>query len=355
MIEPEGTAMTVPRALAGFGLAAAATRLARRQQHRIGLRGKIALVTGGSAGLGLQIARELAGRGAQVVICGRDRTTLDGAAAELRAGGAVVEPYVCDVADRPAVEAMVRDVEERLGAVDVLVNNAGEIDIGEVGPAEHETFARMLDIMFWGVVNPTLALLGPMRERGRGRIANVTSIGGRVAAPHLVPYSCAKHAAYAFSQGLRAETGDDGVLVTTVVPGLMHTGSHRAARVRGGDRTEYSWFALLGANALSATSPEHAARRIVSGLRHGDGHVIIGLDAMIATRVEGLAPGTVNRVLSLVERVLPDTSGDGQASRRPGWSLETALTRSRATRAGREEAADLQRHRPGVSEKEQPA
>lgn len=347
--------MTVPRVLAGLALAAAATRQARRQQQRIGLRGKVALVTGGSAGLGLQIARELVARGAQVVICGRDQTTLEGAAAELRAAGGVVEPYVCDVADRRAVEAMVRDVEARLGPVEVLVNNAGEIDIGEVGPGEHETFARMLDIMFWGVLNPTLALLGPMRERGRGRIANVTSIGGRVAVPHLVAYSCAKHAAYAFSQGLRAEVADDGILVTTVVPGLMHTGSHRAARVRGGDRAEYSWFAVAGANALSATSPEHAARRIVSGLRHGDAHVVIGLDAKIATRVEGLAPATVNRILSLVDRVLPDTADGGSTARRPGWSLETALTRSAATRAGREQAADLQRHRPDVAEEETPA
>ena len=319
---------------------------ALRRRRRSDLPGRTALVTGGSAGLGLALARRFLDAGCRVAICGRDEQALEGAAGELRARGGEAAGFACDVRDRGAVEALVRDVAARFGGPDLLVNNAGVIDLGEVTTDEHATFAEMLDTMFWGVVNPTLAVLPGMRARGEGRIATVTSIGGRLSPPHLVPYACAKHAAYAFSQGLRAEVAGDNILLTTVVPGLMHTGSHRAVQVRGGRFAEYAWFALAGANAVTATDPSHAADRIVRGLQHGDAQVTIGFDAQVVTRLEGLAPATTSRLLALVGRALPDTA-TAPPQRQPGWALESPLTRSALTRAGREAATDLQAHREG--------
>lgn len=330
-------------AVGAAGLGAAA----RRRRTREELNGSVALVTGASAGLGLAVARELADRGCALVICGRDPAALGGAADELRDAGATVLARPVDVTDRQATDELVAAALARFGRVDVLVNNAGVIDIGEVGGGEHEAFAAALDVMFWGAVNPTLAVLPSMRQRGDGRITTITSIGGRLSPPHLVPYACAKHAAFAFSQGLRAELADDGITATTVVPGLMRTGSHRAARIRRRRPAEFAWFAVAGANALTATSPHRAARKIVEATRDRDALTTIGADAWLGTRVEGLAPRATSRLLGVVDRVLPDTGGEAE-ERAEGWELETAVSRSVLTAPGRRAGRDLQRHRAHV-------
>ena len=107
-----------------------------------------------------------------------------------------------------------------------MVNNAGMIQVGPLATTTKEDFVTALDVMFWGTLYPTLAVLPQMRARGRGHIVNITSIGDLVSVPHLLPYTCAKFAAVGLSEGLRAELGPVGIRVTTVVPGLMRTGSY---------------------------------------------------------------------------------------------------------------------------------
>src|SRR5207237_10885730 len=120
------------------------------------------------------------------------------------------------------------------------------ISVGPILSQELKDFQEAMDVMFWGTVHPTLAVLPQMLTRGRGRIVNITSIGGKVSVPHLVPYGCAKFAAVGFSEGLHAEVKRFGVNVTTVVPGLMRTGSHLNASLKGKQEYEYGWFALRG-------------------------------------------------------------------------------------------------------------
>lgn len=91
-------------------------------------------------------------------------------------------------------------------------------------PTATEDFAAALDVMCWGMLYPTLAVLPQMRARHSGRMRNITSIGGMVSVPHLLPYICAKFVTVGLSEGLRAELGQAGMHVTTIVPGLMHTG-----------------------------------------------------------------------------------------------------------------------------------
>ena len=105
-------------------------------------------------------------------------------------------------------------------------------------------FEDAMGTMFWGMVYTTLAALPQMTERGAGRIVNITSIGGKVAVPHLLPYCCAKFAAVGFSEGIRAELAKDHIKVTTVVPGLLRTGSHANAVFKGDHHKEYGWFSL---------------------------------------------------------------------------------------------------------------
>jgi len=176
-------------------------------------------------------------------VCARDQVELTGAAAELGARGAEVLPLVCDVSQSHEVEGMLAAARRHFGPIDILINNAGSIVVGPVQSMEPADFQFCMESMFYGHVYTTLGVLPEMLERG-GSILNVTSIGGRVTVPHLLPYCCAKAAAVAFSEGVRQETRGKGVRVLTAVPGLMRTGSYQNALFRGQQADEYAWFTL---------------------------------------------------------------------------------------------------------------
>src|SRR5215211_2397982 len=251
--------------LAGGALLAA--REIRRRIAPADLRGQKALVTGGSRGLGLLISRELARAGCDVTICARDADELERARDDLIRFGRRVDTVICDVSDRIQVNRVVGQVTARFGQIDILVNNAGII---QVGPLENQTiddFQMAMDVMYWGVVHPTLAVLPQMRARQAGRIVNVTSIGGKLGVPHLLPYSSAKFAAVGFSEGLAAEVAKDGITVTTIVPGLMRTGSHLRALTKGQHEVEYGLFSLCASLPLISMDAERAAEQVVQALR----------------------------------------------------------------------------------------
>jgi short-subunit dehydrogenase len=297
------------------------------------LLGKNVLITGGSRGLGLALAREFAVQGARLAICGRDAESLERARASLERLAGEIVAVPCDVADRASVEALLQQVHRSLGPVDVLVNNAGVI---EVGPAETMSLADYEVAMatnFWGLLYPTLAVLPEMRERGAGRIVNITSIGGKLGIPHLLPYSASKFAAVGFSQGLRAEVAADGIKVVTVVPGLMRTGSPRNAIFRGRHRAEYAWFSISDALPGLSISAENAARRIVAACRRGDAEVLFPVTARIAAIANAAAPGLTADILSLVDRLLPDAAG-GSRGRRKGAESQSRLSPSWVTHLG---------------------
>jgi short-subunit dehydrogenase len=178
-----------------------------------------------------------------------------------------------------------------------------------------------------------------MVDRGGGRIANITSIGGKVSVPWLLPYNSAKFAAVGFSEGLRAELAGTGVKVTTVVPGLMRTGSFLAAYFKG-DRAalEYSLFAPLSGTPATTVSAERAARRIVAAVRRGDPEVTLGLHAKLAARAAGIAPGAVQTALSLVARALPEVRG---TERVRGSELDSPVDDLPVTGPGRRAAERL--------------
>ncbi|MBA2460026.1 MAG: SDR family oxidoreductase, partial [Gemmatimonadales bacterium] len=251
-------------ALVAVGGAAAvlALRAARREDFK--LRGRTVLVTGGSRGLGLALAREVAAQGARVAICGRDPDALDRAESALGRIGTEVIAVECDVSDRAAVRAMIAAVTRRLGPVDMLINNAGVIEVGPAETMEVEDYEEAMATNFWGMLYPTLEVIPPMRAQRSGRIVNITSIGGKLGIPHLLPYSASKFAAVGFSQGLRAELAGEGVKVVTVVPGLMRTGSPRNAIFRGRHRAEYAWFSISDSLPGLTVGAEEAARRVIA-------------------------------------------------------------------------------------------
>ncbi|MFI1582717.1 SDR family NAD(P)-dependent oxidoreductase [Embleya sp. NPDC020630] len=311
-----------------------------RTRSRADVWGRTALVTGGSRGLGLLIARELARLGARVTICARDEEELARAATLIRRDtGRSVTWQQCDLSDPQAVDHLVAEVTRRHGPVEILVNNAGIITVGPLASLDVDAFRRAIEVMFMAPVRLTLAVLPGMRERGDGRVINVTSIGGRIAAPHLLPYDCAKFAATGFSEGLRAELAGSGVSVTTAVPGLMRTGSHRAARFTGRREREYAWFAAAASLPLMSMDAERAARLIVrAGIRRRPELVLTAL-AKVAVRAHGLAPATTTRALSLAARLLPsadasassrETSGASEQAKGTPWTDRIATLGERA-------------------------
>src|ERR1041385_172749 len=197
------------------------------------LNGKTVLITGGSRGLGLVMAREFAREGARVALCARDEAELERAQADLETLTAEVMTVPCDVTNRQSVALMIDHVDSRFRGVDVLVNNAGVIQVGPIEVMTPEDFDEAMKVHFWGPLNTVLAVLPAMRARKSGRIVNISSIAGKVSVPHLVPYSASKFALVGLSKGLRTELMKDGIKVTTVCPGLMRTGSPRNADFKG--------------------------------------------------------------------------------------------------------------------------
>ena len=300
-------------AAAGLGLVGREV-LARLREAD--LSGQVALIMGGSRGLGLLLARELAGEGCRIAICARDEAELERARADLEGRGAEVLAARCDVADRAQVERLVRQATERFGRVDILVNSAGVIQVGPVQTMTLEDYEESLGIMFWGTVYPTLAVLPQMLERRAGRIVNITSIGGKVSVPHLVPYACAKFAAVGFSQGLRAELAREGITVTTIVPGLMRTGSGFNAFFKGQQEREFTLFALVDTLPFVSLDAERAARQIVTATKRGQAERILTIPANLAARFNGLFPGLTADLLGLANRLLPGPDGSGTARAR---------------------------------------
>jgi NAD(P)-dependent dehydrogenase (short-subunit alcohol dehydrogenase family) len=283
-------------------------RRALRSRRTIALAGKVIVITGGSRGLGLVLARTLVERGARVAICARDAGELARARQELVQLGGDVFSAPCDVTDRDDVLRFMASVEDDFGPIDVLINNAGIIQVGPLELMTADDFEHALSVNLRGPLHAMLAVVPAMRRRKAGRIVNITSIGGKLAMPHLAPYSTSKFALVGLSEAMRAELVNDGIYVTTVCPGLMRTGSPRRALFKGHYQAEYAWFTISDSLSLTSISAEAAAAQIVRGFVRGDAEIVISLWAKLASLVHGIAPGLVQELLGVVARLLPGST-----------------------------------------------
>lgn len=304
-------------------LAAGAAGLAwwgLRKLREANLEGRSVVITGGSRGLGLLLAREFARQGCRLVICARDPEELETAKADLRRYGTDVTTFAADVRDSEKMEELIATATSTYGGVDILVNNAGIISVGPMQAVTREDIGQAMDVMFWGMVNPTFAVLPQMRRRGNGRIVNITSIGGVMRVPHLLAYNCAKSAAVGFSEGITAELVKEGVGVTTVIPGVMRIGSHLNAEFHGNAQQEFTWFSLAASLPLFSVNGERAARQIVKAVQRGDSVKVVGLPAELTSRLHRLFPCTSLAVMGLVNRFLP--TAERTTSSQKGMALQ---------------------------------
>lgn len=316
-----------------------------RQGRKIDLSGCRALVTGGSRGLGLVIARQLVDHGARVAVCARTAADVEAAKQELEARGGAVLGIPCDVRDRDAVSRMVDHISRHWGGVDLLFNVAGTIEVGPLDAMTEDDFRDAMESNCWSALHTSLAVLPHMRRQGWGRIVNIASIGGKQAVPHLLPYVASKFALVGLSRGLRTELAKDGIYVTTACPSLMRTGSPRNATFKGQHREEYAWFSIGDSLPLVSMSAERAAAQVLDACRHGDGEVFISNLLNLPVLAQSLAPGLTQEVLGYVNLLLPRMGGIGQRAAR-GYDSTSWLSPSWLTRLSEEAAKENNQMRP---------
>jgi len=328
-------------ALAASALTIGAALLARglRAARAIDFRGRSVLITGGSRGLGLLIARELGRQGARVTIAARDRAELERARDDLVARGVEVDIVPCDIRHRDEAEQLVQQVVTRTSTIDVLINNAGVIQVGPIDHMDVADFEEAMKVHFWGPLHTMRAAIPSMRHHGGGRIVNISSIGGKIGVPHLAPYCASKFALTALSVSLNAELAKDCIYVTTVCPGMMRTGSPFNAWFKGRHRDEFTWFAISDSAPLLSIAGERAASQIVDACRHGDAELVITWPAKLAVVANAVMPESIALILGLANRVLPGATGEAGDHARSGWQSQSKWAPSLATRLSDRAAA----------------
>lgn len=286
---------------------------------RFSYRDKIALITGGSRGLGLEIARQLCRRKAKVVLLARDSEELALAKSELAARGRDVLTIECDLLDGAQIQSAIQQTLQRFGKIDILINNAGIIQVGPLDHMKLGDFDRAMRLHFWAPFILTMQIVPHMRANGGGRIVNISSIGGKIAVPHMAPYCASKFALTGFSDAIRAELARDKICVTTVTPGMMRTGSQVHAQFKGDHSAEYRWFDLANKLPLASISDERAARKIITAARRGRSALIMPWMARLLIAANGLFPNLIGYTMKLVNACLPartNKSGDEAKSGR---------------------------------------
>lgn len=282
--------------------------------------GKVVVITGGSRGLGLVLARQVCAKGGNVALIARDPEELAHAKSDMSRCADVLTVQ-CDLLKREQISAAVQQIVDRFGRIDILINNAGII---EVGPLEHlrqEDFDRAMRLHFWAPYELVAQVVPEMRVWGGGRIVNISSIGGKIAVPHLASYSASKFALTGFSDAIRAELARDNIHVTTVAPGLMRTGSHVNAKFRGRHNEEFSWFAASAGAPLISINADRAARKILAACRRGQPSLTLTFAARGAILGNALFPNLTGYLMKIVSRLLPGPAGDEGDKSRAGLQL----------------------------------
>src|SRR5437016_10067418 len=272
-------------------------------------RDKVALITGGSRGLGLEIARQICARGGKVALIARDAEELARAKTELDRFATEVLTIQCDLLESAQIQSAVQQTIQRFGKIDILINNAGTIEIGPLAHIQLKDFDRAMRLHFWAPYILQLLIVPLMRAKGGGRIVNISSIGGRFAVPHMAAYSASKFALAGFSDAIRPELAQDNIYVTTVTPGLMRTGSQVHARFKGDHAAEYRWFDWSRKIPFASISVERAARKILKACRRGRRSLVMPCSAYFIIAAGALFPNLFGRVMEMFNRYLPPRVG----------------------------------------------
>ena len=217
----------------------------------MGLSGKVALVTGGSDGIGKGAAISLCAEGAKVVICARRQEVLDSAAEEIRAAtGGEVTPVSADVTSDADVERLFDTIVEKYGRLDILVNNAGTSAAGLFETISDEVWRYDLELKLFGAIRCSNKAIPLMKANGGGRIVNITTPGGKAPGAGSVPTSVSRAAGIALTKEMSKDYAGDNILVNTVCIGLIKAGQHErrweSAKEQNADLTLEAYYEEMG-------------------------------------------------------------------------------------------------------------
>ncbi|WP_298738014.1 SDR family oxidoreductase [uncultured Chitinophaga sp.] len=188
------------------------------------LKGKVALITGASSGIGEGVAKSLAAKGVKVGLAARSFTKLNTIESEIRQAGGNAFPIEFDVTDKVSVDAGVKRLKEKYGTIDILINNAGIMPAADIDTFKTDEWQDMINININGVLNVTAAVLPDLIDKHSGHIINLSSIAGRKLFKGLAVYCGTKHFVAAFSDIMRMEVGKKhNIRVTSIQPGAVDT------------------------------------------------------------------------------------------------------------------------------------
>lgn len=285
------------------------------RRHAAGFyRGKVVVITGGSRGLGLALARVCARRGAQLALLARDAEELNKAKVSLERYGTRVTTWTCDLTAEGEIARRIREIAETHNGIDVLINNAGEIVVGPSLPLDADEFKRLLDLHFWASFHAINHSLPHLTRQGGGNIINIASFGGKVPVPHMLSYTTSKFSLVGFSEGLQAELAPERIRVTTVCPFIIRTGSHLHAEFKGKARQEFSWFSAGMQTPLTSIGAKHLARRIIDAASIGLPILVLPWQARLLVALHAVFPNLFAIANTLVGLALPK-SADSSANR----------------------------------------
>ncbi|MFO0692262.1 MAG: SDR family NAD(P)-dependent oxidoreductase [Polyangiales bacterium] len=270
------------------------------------IRGRLALVTGGGRGVGRLLARELAAKGARIVLLDVLEKELEESARELRAGGATVFPYVLDVTRPEAIQALRERVHADAGRVEILVNNAGVVFGGAFLDVPLERHLLTYAVNTLGVVAMTHAFLPDLVASRAGHLVNVASASGLVGLPFGATYSSSKWAVIGFSESIRyelAEQGKQHVVVTTVCPSYINSGMFEGAKPP-----------LL----TPILEPEDLVRQVIAGIEHDEAVILAPAMVKLVPFLKGVLPLPVlDRVAQLLGLNTSMMGWKGHSGRKP--------------------------------------
>jgi short-subunit dehydrogenase len=259
----------------------------------VNLKDKVVLITGAGSGIGKETAIEMARRGAIPVLIGRTESKLALAAEEAHRyrREAVIE--VCDVAAEDMVQQMVGRVYERFQHIDVVINNAGIMNVKLFDDFTKDEFDEHLQINFYGALNLIRSVVPIMRKQGKGVILNVTSVGGKLIVPGTTGYAASKAALYAFSEALYFELADSGIHVGVVLPASIHTDILASTTTRLGE-----YYAKQ-----CNVSPIGVAKAIKTAIEKERFETIVPLSSRFLLAFHDLFPGLFRK--SILNRLRP--------------------------------------------------
>ncbi|MGN7763449.1 SDR family NAD(P)-dependent oxidoreductase [Paenibacillus sp. 22594] len=248
------------------------------------LQDKVVVITGASSGIGALTAQMLSKRGAVPILLARSEDKLKETAAGIPG---VFGLYICDVTDEEQVVKTFADILSTYGRIDVLLNNAGYGKFASFTEMESREFDEMMDVNYMGIVRCTKAVVPHMLERGSGQIVNVASMAGKIGTARSVAYSATKHAVLGFTNALRQELRQQGIIVSAVNPGPIATEFFRTADPSGSYEKSVARIMM---------TPEHVAKKMVKLIEKGKEEIDLPGFAALGIRLYGLFPRLADKL-----------------------------------------------------------